>query len=156
MTLVDLLTILPVYLAFGLGSSYTAFKFLQCLRILKLLRIFKTFKPMRNTSAVRRQLIILVLTLVSMVFLFAGIVQIMENDVQQLEYGCKYINENTNWLPSCSTSAPANDDCDCQANNCLPQYNFADYELKHTGISCIKLPYFDAIYFIIITIATVG
>jgi len=40
-TIIDMLTILPVYLAFGLGSDFVALNFLRCLRILRLMKIFK-------------------------------------------------------------------------------------------------------------------
>jgi tryptophan-rich sensory protein len=181
MVLVDLVTILPVYITLGVTTS-TRLGFLRFIRILRLIRVFRTFKVLRNLSGIKRQIISLVLTLLSMTFLAAGIpappppplphshpcpfslfsycssgmVQLMENDISQYRYDCQYINSKTYWEPSCSPNAPADDSCDCESNNCKPYYQRGDSPGHPTAIKCITLTYFEAFYFIVVTVSTVG
>jgi len=156
MTLVDIVTILPVYLTMVTGNKATHLGFLRFVRILRLARIFRTFKALRNMSGVKRQLLSLTLTLLSMTFLAAGLVQLMENDINQYRFDCQYINSRTDWRPSCSSSSPADESCDCEENNCSGYYQRGDDRGKPTSIRCIRLSYFDAFYFIIVTVSTVG
>lgn len=72
MSFVDLVTILPVYIQLGISTS-TRLGFLRFVRILRLIRVFRTFKVLRNLSGIKRQIISLILTLLSMTFLAAGI-----------------------------------------------------------------------------------
>ena len=157
MTLVDIVTILPVYLtlATGLGKS-TTLGFLRFVRILRLMRVFRTFKALRNLSGIKRQLLSLSLTLLSMTFLAAGLVQLMENDVRQYRYDCMYINRHTLWEPSCSPSGPAEESCDCEESRCQGYYLRGDPKGKPSEVKCIRMTYFDAFYFIIVTVSTVG
>jgi hypothetical protein len=83
-------------------------------------------------------------------------VQLMENDIAQYRYDCQFINAKTYWEPSCSSSAPADDTCDCGVNNCEPYYQRGDSEGQPTAIKCITLTYFEAFYFIVVTVSTVG
>mmetsp|Transcript_3342 Transcript_3342/g.5229 ORF Transcript_3342/g.5229 Transcript_3342/m.5229 type:complete len:1450 (-) Transcript_3342:361-4710(-) len=156
MTIVDIVTILPVYLTIATGNKATNLGFLRFVRILRLARIFRTFKALRNMSGVKRQLLSLTLTLLSMTFLAAGLVQLMENDIEQYQFDCQYINSRTDWRPSCSPSSPADDSCDCKENNCEGYYQRGDDQYKPSSIRCIRLTYFDAFYFIIVTVSTVG
>lgn len=71
MALVDLVTIVPVYITLWVNTS-TRLGFLRFIRILRLVRVFRTFKVLRNLSGIKRQIISLVLTLLSMIFLAAG------------------------------------------------------------------------------------
>jgi hypothetical protein len=72
MAFVDLITILPVYITLGISTS-TRLGFLRFVRILRLIRVFRTFKVLRNLSGIKRQIISLILTLLSMTFLAAGL-----------------------------------------------------------------------------------
>jgi hypothetical protein len=72
MPIIDALTIMPVYLNIFLAQDLSTFAFLRFVRILRLVRVFRTFKLLRNLSGVKRQMISLTLTLVSMTFLAAG------------------------------------------------------------------------------------
>lgn len=83
-------------------------------------------------------------------------VQLMENDIAQYRYDCQYINAKTYWEPSCSGSAPADDLCDCAKHNCKPYYQRGDSEGHPSAIKCITLTYFEAFYFIVVTVSTVG
>jgi hypothetical protein len=73
LTIVDLLTIIPIYISFASGHSYAKISFLRCLRVLRVIRLSKTFKPARFLSGVHRQLLSLVLTLLCIIYLSAGI-----------------------------------------------------------------------------------
>lgn len=71
MTAVDLLTILPVYikLAIGRTKGFSTFRFL---RILRLARILRAFRLLKGLTGVQRQLITLILTVLSLIFLASG------------------------------------------------------------------------------------
>jgi potassium large conductance calcium-activated channel subfamily M alpha protein 1 len=157
-TIVDFLTIIPVYVALSLqGKKSFNLSIFRFVRILRLVRILRVFKVLGGLSGVKRQVITLCLTLLSLVFMAAGIVQLMENDVKQLtSLECVYINSYTNWIPSCTPDAPAADNCDCLENNCESYYDSYDEEGQPSGVRCLLLTYYDAFYFMIVTIATVG
>jgi hypothetical protein len=72
LTIVDVLTILPVYLTLLTGEQSTNLGFLRFVRILRLIRVFRTFKALRNMNGIRRQMLSLSLTLLCMTFLAAG------------------------------------------------------------------------------------
>ena len=158
LSLIDIFTILPVYITLGTDSTAAAnLGFLRFVRILRLVRIFRTFKALRNLSGIKRQLLSLILTLLSMTFLAAGLVQLMENDIEQYQFDCRYINAATYWEPSCTSTEPEDEaTCDCDTNNCEGYYLRGDGKGNPTGIRCIRLTYFDAFYFIIVTVSTVG
>ncbi len=87
----------------------------------------------------------------------------MENDVYQYNLDCQFINAATNYKPSCWSDAPADEpppnsnlNCDCDENNCIGFYQRFDVNHEPSGIRCITLTYFNAYYFIIVTVATVG
>jgi len=157
MTIVDVLTIFPVYISLATGSdvNLSIFRFI---RILRLVRVLRTFRLLGSLSGLKRQLITLSLTLISLVFMAAGVVNVLENDVQQLYFDCQYINKNTNYRPSCDsyTDTFDMDTCDCREKNCVPVYNRYDERYEPTRIQCTSLPFFNCIYFIIVTISTVG
>lgn len=158
-TLIDLLTIVPVYVSLmvnnnGQGPNFSVLRFV---RILRLVRILRTFKLLRGLSGIKRQLITLTLTLLSLIFMASGLIQMMENDVKQaLQYDCKYVNELTNYEPSCTSGAPADDSCDCLSNNCESYYRQGDSYGAPSGLKCVTLTFFDAFYYMIVTVATVG
>ena len=122
MTWVDIVTILPVYITLGTHNRSARLGFLRFIRLLRLARIFRTFKLLRTMSGVKRQMITLTLTLLCMTFLAAGVIQILENDVAQLNYQCQYLSALTDWEPSCTADAPAAEGCDCATHDCVSSY----------------------------------
>lgn len=177
MSIVDILTILPVYITLATEAKAARLGFLRFARILRLTRIFRTFKAIRKISGVKKQILTLSLTFLSMSFLAAGIlissiiflyspvspliyslglVQLVESDLSQYSYHCKYINEHTDWEPSCSPNTPADNSCDCIDHNCMAWYQPGDKNHEPSLIRCIGITFFDAFYFIIVTTATVG
>eukprot|EP00918_Siedleckia_nematoides_P108105 GHVU01235835.1.p1 GENE.GHVU01235835.1~~GHVU01235835.1.p1 ORF type:complete len:1229 (-),score=136.46 GHVU01235835.1:39-3617(-) len=97
----------------------------------------------------------------------AGVVHLMENDLKQaLFYNCNYIGEATGWKPSCYSDRPfvadADLDCECVSRSitieysCKPSYQYGDKNGEPTGISCEVLTFLDALYFVVVTVATVG
>lgn len=157
-TITDFLTIIPVYIALFLqGKKSFNLSIFRFVRILRLVRILRVFRVLGGLSGVRRQVITLCLTLLSLVFMAAGIVQLMENDVKQLmEFKCDYINHYTNWEPSCTPDLPATPECDCLTQNCQLYYDSYDVDGQPSGVRCMQLQFFDAFYFMIVTVATVG
>ena len=110
-TWIDITTIVPVIITTWLSASGTngvkVFKIFRFLRIFDLLRILKTFKKVCVMDEVSKQTFELLLTIVSLIFVAAGVIEILENDVKQLlYYDCKHSNEFTNWLPSCWDDKP--------------------------------------------------
>jgi voltage-gated potassium channel len=80
--LVDVLTCAPVYLEFVFAGFGDGVSFLRFVRILRIMRILRTFKLINNSvSPVLRQILVLVLTIMSMTFLFAGLISLVETDV---------------------------------------------------------------------------
>jgi hypothetical protein len=71
MTAVDLLTIAPVYVKLAIGRT-KGFSSLRFLRILRLARILRAFRLLKGLTGVQRQLITLVLTVLSLIFLASG------------------------------------------------------------------------------------
>ena len=160
-TIIDILSMLPIYISFNDPRLSVTIDFMRCLRMLRLMRIFKSFRLVRNLSGVNRQVLILTLTLITLIFMAAGIVQLMENNIKQLNYDCQYINEYTNWKPSCSDTLPYNDAsisswCDCEEIRCHPKYIFGDIEGKPSTVYCMHFSYFNTFYYIIVTIFSVG
>jgi len=158
MTFVDIVTIVPVYITILLGDkNIPNLSLLRFLRILRLIRILRTFKLLGGVSGIRRQLITLSLTLLSLTFMAGGVVQVMENDVKQLSYDCQFINDLTNYEPSCTENAPVDPTtCDCATYSCQAAYKATDTDGYPSYISCNDLPYFNCFYFIVVTMATVG
>jgi hypothetical protein len=160
-TWIDLATILPVYLNYMLSGQKNGgpnLSILRFLRILRLVRILKTFRLLGGLSGVKRQTVTLSLALFSLIFLAAGVIHIFENEIQQLSFSCKFINELTLFQPSCDSSTPTynNTDCDCRANNCKSYYEPSDANYEPSDIKCQSLNFFDSLFFVIITIYPVG
>jgi hypothetical protein len=159
MTLVDVVTIVPVYITLALGNNNLPnLSLLRFLRILRLIRILRTFKLLGGVSGIKRQLITLSLTLLSLTFMAAGVVQVMENDVKQISYDCQFVNEFTDYKPSCDSTFLDNDEltCDCAEHECTASYTASDNPGEPSYIRCNVLPYFNCFYFIVVTMATVG
>ena len=156
MTIVDILTIFPLYIGIATGNEVNIFRFI---RILRLIRVLRTFRLLGSLSGLKRQLITLTLTLLSLIFMAAGIINVMENELKQMGFDCKYINEKTNYNPSCDEFSDNHNDtvnCDCVVNNCVATYTRYDKRDEPSGIHCDQLPFFDCFYFIVVTISTVG
>ena len=152
-TVVDLVTILPYYITLALSGTRVNLSIFRFVRILRLIRILRTFKLLGGLSGVKKQIITLSLTLTSLVFMAAGVIQIMENDVkQQLEYKCNHIGEFTDWQPSCSPYYLSDDSsCDCVLHNCGAYYNSGDVNGHPSGLRCIRLTFLDCFYYMIVT-----
>jgi hypothetical protein len=89
----------------------------------------------------------------------AGIEQLMENDVKQMmEYHCNSIGMLTNYLPSCTATAPfdAKSDCDCVSKNCRVSYNRFDQPDMPSSVKCVQMTFFNSFYFLIVTVGTLG
>ena len=156
-SLIDVTSILPIYISFGHKNMFTSLHFLICLRLTKLLDIFRTFKLVRNLSGINRQLVSLFLTITILVLLAAGIIQLMENTVRQAnELSCQHVNALTNWQPSCNELSPSPAGCDCDSFNCHAIYHIGDADGEPTGIYCNFIEFYDAFYYVIVTIASVG
>ncbi len=151
-TIVDLVTILPSYVQYIFSGKRVNLSVLRFVRILRLVRILRTFKLLGSLSGIRRQIITLSLTMVSLVFMAAGVIQIMENDVKQLlYYKCNFSTEATGWSPSCTKSHPASPDCDCSTNSCYSYYSTGDPKGEPSGVRCAGLTYLDAFYYMVVT-----
>lgn len=156
MTLVDILTMIPVYVTLFTGLSNTSINFFRCLRIARLMRMFRTVKAIKNLNPVRRQVVNMVVTLMSMIYLAGSVIQLMEDDIFQLSLNCSYINANTGFKPSCSAYSFTTDNCDCTPNNCVAVYLYHDPEGQPSGIRCNVISFYQSIYFVVVTMATVG
>ena len=163
LTYVDIATLLPFFISLVEPSLYEVIFVLVCLRTFRLPRTFKTFKGMKNMSGVRRQVVQVSVTIFSVSFMAAAIMQQIENTLARQDTNCKYINADTLWRPSCSVDTPLVDlsgsaaaACRCEALECHANYNFYDEEGKPSSIVCRTLNYFDSFYFVIVTITSVG
>ena len=159
MTWIDIATILPVYISYIVSDEDAPnLSILRFLRILRLIRILRTFRMLGGFSGVKRQSITLSLAMLSLIFLAAGIVNILENEINSLSFDCQYINSLTNYEPSCAPGYPTYDDpsCDCRAHNCEPLHQSNDASSMPSEIKCSDMTFFNSLYFIIITIYPVG
>ena len=162
LTWIDLLTIIPVFLAeslSGLRSSRGVFQLFRFLRVFGLLRILKSFKKVYGLSEVNRQIAQLCLTILSLIFMAAGIINLLENDLKQYWFvHCDYSNANTDYQPSCNSRSPDPGDgsCDCARYSCISEYGRFDAENEPGRVRCVFMPFFECIYFIMVTISTVG
>jgi len=88
-TLIDWLTVLPMYIQYIIAkaglemSGQTTFFFLRFARTMNIMRIMRTFRfaGQKNINKTTRQYFILGLTVLSLVFLSAGIVQMVEKNM---------------------------------------------------------------------------
>jgi hypothetical protein len=159
-TWIDLATIAPVYMKYMMTGTDGGpnLSILRFLRILRLIRILKTFRILGDMGGVKRQAVTMSLSLVSLIFLAAGVIHIFENELQQLDFDCQYINRLTDFTPSCDATMPTynSTDCDCKSNNCAGFYETSDKNNEPSTIKCNSLSFFDSLFFVIITIYPVG
>ena len=133
-TIIDVIAMLPAYLLIANISSNSV-NFLRCFRILRLMRMFRTVKAIKTLNPVKRQVLNLVVTLISMIYLAASIIQVVEDDVHQLQLKCKYINAMTNYQPSCSMfNLFYSNNCDCKINLCTSYYQYDNENHKPEGM----------------------
>ena len=169
--IIDLATFIPYWITIGIltngGKNINLgrlrfLRFLRILRLMRFLRLLKTLKDMGGSLTIQKQIATIVFTVFAVIFIGAGVFQIMENDVRAImEYDCQSIGPATNFLPSCCDGLPlaecnALSYCDCEERNCRYQYNYYDLQYKPTAISCESRNFFDSVYFIVVTIATLG
>ena len=162
LTWIDLLTILPVFLAeslSGLRSTRGIFQLFRFLRIFGLLRILKAFKKVYGLSEINRQIAQLCLTILSLIFMAAGIINLLENDLKQYWFvNCEFSNFDTDYKPSCKVDSPdpLDGSCDCSQHGCVSRYTRFDSNHEPGRVQCTFMPFFECIYFIMVTISTVG
>ena len=158
-SIIDLIAMTPIYLSFGLGSQFVLLNFLRCLRILRVMRMFNTLSFIRTMNSVSRQILYLILAIFCILFLSAGVIQLLENETPNYmkPFACQFINANTKWVPSCSPDhLEISSPCDCDEKFCTSVYRPQDALGQPSAISCQILSFFDAFYFSVVTIATVG
>ena len=164
-TIVDILTIVPVLIAWGerSGGGTGFFMVFRFLRILRLLNILKAFKEIYGFDELNRQILELSLTILSLVFIAAGLMEMLENRVKQyLFYNCQWSTAATNWEPSCYENYPYSDDqnCDCVSADdeytCESVYNRFDKDGQPSEVRCNQYNFFTCIYYVLVTITTVG
>ena len=162
LTWIDLLTIIPVFLAeslSGLRSTRGIFQLFRFLRVFGLLRILKAFKKVYGLSEVNRQIAQLCLTILSLIFMAAGIINLLENDLKQYWFvDCEFSNVDTGYKPSCKSNSPdpLDGNCDCYQYDCVSVYGRFDPKDEPGRVRCTFMPFFECIYFIMVTISTVG
>ena len=160
-TYFDALTIIPYYIDAAGGSVYFSLAIFRFVRIFRLLRIMRLFRILRGFSGTSRQVFQLVVILICTIFVGAGIFQLIETDVKQsMDYKCIYSNDATLFKPSCSETQPlislTNDNCDCEPKECKSFYNRRDLLHQPTGVVCKGITFFDAVYFLFVTVGTIG
>ena len=153
-TIMGMASIVPSFVGItnGIGNAIVSLNFLRCVRIIMIIRISGSMKYMHNLSGLRRQVIYLTMTLSIMIVLATAIVHLTENLVSE----CTSINAATGWMPSCSEDAPATVGCSCDAYDCKPYYAQWDAYGEPSRLICSKLSVLDALYYIIVTVATIG
>ena len=157
-TVIDILSILPFYLE--LSRTDLNLKVVRLLRLFRLIRVLKVLKLLHWLHGTRKQAAVLGLTTFCMIFIGAGVVQVAQNEIKQILYfQCNFIGPNTNYLPSCLPDVPftaISDNCDCNDHDCTNYYNRLDLLNQPSGVQCFHMTFFDAFYFMIVTIATLG
>ena len=159
LTIVDVLTIVPVFIGLALQDTGNAnLAIFRFVRILRLARILRSFRLLGGISGSRRQVITLILTLLSLIFLAAGIMQLMENDVKMssFDYDCKYVNENTNWEPSCSENMPVGNSTCCSDFICEAIYGRYDPPGQPSSVRCFNRSFFRCFFYVIVTFCGIG
>lgn len=155
-TLIDVLTIIPVYLDSVVTLEvYPFLSFLRVLRLLRLLRLYDRLRIIKEMNSINRQLALIAFSLAIMTFVFAGVLQIVDTTVQM---NCIYINAYTNWQPSCDPVYPTygSEECDCKLLKCYSSFGPNDNKSEPSRIACNSLTFYDAFYVTIVTVATVG
>jgi hypothetical protein len=154
-TAIDILTIIPVYLdPVVTPDVYPFMSFLRVIRMLRLIRLYDSFRIIKEMNGINRQLALIAFSLIMLTYVSAGILQIVDTSV---EMKCIYINAHTNWEPSCDPVYPNyNDNCDCESLECHPSYMPYDNKNEPSRIMCSSLTFYDAFYYTIVTVATVG
>ncbi len=152
---IDIVTVVPYFIYLATAPDGVNISIFRFVRILRLFRILKLLKPLRSMSGIHRQILTISLTLTSLLFVGAGLVQIVENDLQEeIDFKCKFIGALTNWQPSCDESLPFVDiagSCDCDMHDCQAVYLSQDPFGKPSLVSCITITFFQAFYVMVIT-----
>lgn len=125
----DLVTVFPtLFVLFfvivaGKRLNYFEYEYMSLMKLVRVLRMFRTLSLFKLRF--QRILFKLVLTFASLTFIASGFLHLFENVFPQAHLECQYINENTNWQPSCSEVAPASymTYCDCEENKCEYLYD---------------------------------
>ena len=120
----DVITVLPTFViliyvvAAGKTMSFQQYAWMSLLKLVRVLRLFRTLHLFKNRF--QRIVFKLFLTFVSLTFIASGFLHLFENVIPQGDFECQFINQDTDWLPSCSDVTPANEMtyCDCAENHC--------------------------------------
>jgi hypothetical protein len=131
--ILDVVTIFPTFfiLLFVLlvrwHRTFYEHEIMSMLRLVRVLRLFRTLHIFK--SRLKRIVFKLCLTFASLTFVAAGLLQLFENTLPQVDLECQHINADTEWQPSCSEVTPASEMtyCDCLDNNCQYLYDVSDY-----------------------------
>ena len=86
-------------------------------------------------------------------------INLLENDLKQYWFvDCEFSNGYTNYKPSCKENMPdpLDGSCDCSQHGCTSEYGRFDYNNQPERVRCNFMPFFECIYFIMVTISTVG
>ena len=110
---VDITTIIPVFVRNWIDyqgrTDLRILKFPTILRIFGVLRILRSFKKTFGLNDLTNQIVKVCLTMLSLIFVSAAVIEILESDLKQLIfYDCQYSNAATDWEPSCWKSKPGN------------------------------------------------
>ena len=161
--ILDIGTLVPYFI--DVSYSYDANRVRET-RVLRLLRFLRISRGLKNQHGARRQIYQIFYFILCLLFVGAGMIQLMENDVRQaFQYHCKYSTAATNWIASCSPDLPfsayenpLNPDfwCDCKNWDCHTYYLFFDKPKQPTAVQCVRLTFFDTLYFMVVTVATLG
>lgn len=82
LAMVDLITMAPIFIEEAVGQQISAMSFLRFVRVLRVIRLLKAFRAINSRfSAVGRQLATLILTICTIMFLSAGMVHLVENEL---------------------------------------------------------------------------
>ena len=158
-TLIDLMTFLPYYVQLVQQERKVNLAIFRFLKIYRMIRIIRVFRALNSISGVKRQAWVVIITFFCLVFIGAGLVQLMENDVKQLmEYQCNFIGPATFYQPSCTETylSSSSISCDCFKRHCKAFYNYFDERNEPSGIRCVQWTYFQSAYFVVVTVSTLG
>lgn len=139
----DVITVFPTFMiliyvvAAGKTLSYQEYAWMSLLKLVRALRLFRTLHLFKDRF--KRIVFKLFLTFASLTFIASGFLHLFENVIPQGGLECQYINQDTDWLPSCSDVAPASEMtyCDCSDNHCELLYDVRDSFCVIAFICCL-------------------
>jgi hypothetical protein len=151
-TWIDVVTILPIYVSWIAASSayHVNLSVIRFARVLRVARVLRSFRIIQSMTGITRQIVKIFLTLASVLFIGAGLILILENDINAYtNSSCHFIGELTNYEPSCFHDRPPVDvdNCDCGRFHCEAWYSPYDKEYQPSEITCHLYTFFDTFLF---------